>query len=77
MPGMQAQEPPAVANSFNVIGDSLPQLRVLLLNGPLQIPPQVDSVGMLRLPPVQQGFFCKFEDKMQQKWKIPLNLELK
>jgi hypothetical protein len=73
---MQAQEPPVVANDSTATIDSLPQLRVFLLE-PLQVAPKVDSVGMLRLPPVPRGFFCKFEDKMQQKWKIPLNLELK
>lgn len=28
------------------------------------------------LPLVPLGFFCKFEDKLQRNWKIPVNFEL-
>jgi hypothetical protein len=77
LPGIYGHEPPVVVADSIPVTDTLPQLRALLLAEPLQLAPKADSVGALKLPPVPRGFFCKFEDKMQQKWKIPLNLELK
>ena len=53
-----------------------PDLKLIRLESINGISPS-DSLQKLKLPPVPLGFFCKFEDIMQQKWKIPLNLELK
>lgn len=44
--------------------------------------PLTNSMTPQALPPIQLpeiplGFFCKFEDKLQQNWKIPINFELK
>jgi hypothetical protein len=74
-----ASSPPDLLKSISSVPaqDSLPKLKSLLLNDAPFLSVASDSIGVLRLPPVPRGFFCKFEDKMQQKWKIPLNLELK
>lgn len=53
-----------------------PDLKLIRLE-PINGITQKDSLQKITLPPVPLGFFCKFEDIMQQKWKIPLNLELK
>jgi hypothetical protein len=52
---------------------NLPPLNVANRKEPVKIS------GSLKVPvpPYKQGFFCRFEDKMQMKWKLPLNLELK
>ena len=63
------------STSYNKINvqPSLPPLSSMLQE-PLMLP---DSVNRMYIPAYKQGFFCRFEDVMQMKWKLPLNLELK
>lgn len=51
----------------------MPPLSIALKDEPTY---RSDTAKVL-IPPHKQGFFCRFEDKMQMKWKLPLNLELK
>lgn len=47
------------------------QLQTVFSNStPQSLPP-------IQLPEIPLGFFCKFEDKLQKNWKIPINFELK
>jgi hypothetical protein len=34
---------------------------------------QIEMDKKLEIPVIQQGFFCKFEDLLQIKYKIPVN----
>jgi hypothetical protein len=43
---------------------------VFSISTPQSLPP-------FQLPEIPLGFFCKFEDKLQKNWKIPINFELK
>lgn len=59
--------------SFTFDDKTLPDLRSFKYSN-LGVSASRQSLPPYQLPPVPRGFFCRFEDVMQIRWKVPINV---
>lgn len=72
-----ANEKPEVLNEADTIQDfsspNYPDLYKVIKSPVIIESPKEIKGSNLQIPAIKQGFFCRFEDRLQIKRKIPLN----